>query len=277
MVESDRPKGFSDVDRMPDPAMLVAGMDATAQWAAVRTLRAWERERLAPKPGNAVLDVGCGTGDVIVALATAVQPGGRAVGVDFSDEMLRVARQRATQAGVEVTFNSGDAAALDASDGTFDIVRSERTLQWTPRPDQAVAEMVRVTKPGGTICITDSDWRTLVIDPEGPDTEAFQGALAAMRGEPMKIGGQLLNLLREAGVRNLEVTAATHMWLGWKPDSEPMPAGFLPLRMVAEQMSANGVISADVAQRAVDALEDAARRDRFFMSLTMFAVSGTAP
>lgn len=150
---ADQRKGFSDVDRMPDPAVLVAGMDATARWPAVRTLRSWERERLAPKPGDAVLDVGCGPGDVIIELAQAVAPGGRAVGVDFSDQMLAAAGDRAASAGADVSFTQGDATKLDADDDTF----------------------------------------------------------AAMPGESIRVGGRLLNLLRDAGLQELEVTAATHI------------------------------------------------------------------
>lgn len=270
-------KGFSDVDRMPDPAMLVAGMDATAQWPAVRTLRAWERERLAPSAGDAVLDVGCGPGDVIIEIGRAVAPGGRAVGVDFSEQMLAAASERAAAAGAQVSFTRGDAANLDAPDDTFDAVRSERTLQWVPSPADAVAEMLRVTKPGGRISIIDSDWRSFIVEPSGPEADRFLTALAAMRGDSIKVGGRLLNLLRDGGVQDLEVAAATHMWLSWDPDGQPTPMGFLPLRMVAGQMAGDGLLSADDAEAAVSALEDAARRDRFFMALTMFAVAGVVP
>ena len=85
-------KGFTEVDRQDDPGLLVAGMEATAQWPAVKRLRSWERDRLKLESGDAVLDVGCGPGDVIAELAAFVEPDGRAVGLDASEQMLAAAR-----------------------------------------------------------------------------------------------------------------------------------------------------------------------------------------
>lgn len=278
MPEADGQKGgFTDVDRTPDPAMLVAGMDATAQWPAVRTLRQWERGRLAVAAGETVLDVGCGAGEVIIDLAQVTGPTGRAAGVDFSEQMLTVARQRAVGAQVDVAFFQGDATALGFRDHTFDAVRSERTLQWVQRPEQAVAEILRVTRPGGRICIIDSDWRSLIVEPSGPDVDAFLGGLAALRGESMKVGGRLMNILRERECRDLDVAAATHMWLTWEAGTQPAPSGFPPLRMVAGDIVDRGLVDAQAAERAVDALEDAARSGGFFMALTMFAVAAVTP
>src|SRR5688500_13099405 len=144
-------KGFSQVDGQADPSMLIAGMDATAQWPAVQRLRSWERDRLGVAAGCAVLDVGCGTADVLAGLAAVATAQGRAVGVDASEQMLAVAQQRARAAGVSLDLRVGDATELDFEDGSFDVVRSERTLQWVSDPARAVAEMVRVLRPGGRI------------------------------------------------------------------------------------------------------------------------------
>ena len=91
----DLAKGFTAVDAQPDATPLIAAMDATATFPAVRQLRAHERERLALRPGDRLLDVGCGLGDVAMALAPEVAPGGEVVGVDASEAMLDVARRRA--------------------------------------------------------------------------------------------------------------------------------------------------------------------------------------
>ena len=273
----DGPKGFSDVDAQSNPTMLIDGMDATADWPAVQTLQWWERERLRVEPGHAVLDVGCGPGHVIIDLARAIAPGGRAVGVDYSEQMLAVARQRAQEANAPVEFIQGDAAKLDLADDSFDIVRSERTLQWLEEPAAAVAEMVRVTRPGGRVGIIDSDFRTLVVDPCPPVVQRFMDALSTMRGDSRKVGGRLLNLLREEGLRDLESTAATHQWLSWNPDAEAMPRGFMPLRMVGGELVRLQLLPAPEAEEAVTVIEDAGRRDRIFLSLTMFAATGVVP
>src|SRR5262245_57083224 len=98
--------GFAVVDAQPDSAALVAGMAATAEWPAVRQLRAFERQHLDLRAGDRVLDVGCGRGDVAISLASLVTPGGEVVGVDVSDAMLAVARQAAATAGVPATFHT---------------------------------------------------------------------------------------------------------------------------------------------------------------------------
>ena len=86
--------------------------------------RLWKRQAMElcpPKPGERVLDVATGTGDLAFAQAAAVGPGGQVVGVDACAGMLDVARQR--QRGA-VEFQEGDATDLEFPDGTFDIVTS---------------------------------------------------------------------------------------------------------------------------------------------------------
>ena len=277
MSESDPTldDGFTRVDAQPDPSVLVDGMDETAQWPAVRQLRAWERERLSIAPGDRVLDVGCGLGDVLTSLAGDAQPGGAALGVDASDAMLDVARSRAEAASAPVTFRTADALALDIADDSFDACRSERMLQWVPDVDAAVREMARVLRPGGRLSLIDTDWRTFVADI--PDSEAFELVMAAMnerRGPSAAAGGRLLNAGRDLALVDLEFTSATHVWTKWDPDSSDRLPGVFPLRPISMQLAEVGLIGRDIPDRFVDSLETAARDNRLFLSLTMFAVFG---
>lgn len=271
-------KGFSQVDHQADPAMLVAGMDATAQWPAVKRLRAWEREQLQVAAGDAVLDVGCGTGDVLVELAGLNAPGGTAVGVDASEQMLSAATARSEAVGVVVDLRLGDASALDFDDASFDAVRSERTLQWVTDPARAVGEMLRVLRPGGRICIIDTDWRTLLMDHPSPELAGrlFE-AMAAVRGDQLTVGSRLVNLLRNAGAADVDAAAETHTWLSWDPDQSVAPPGMVPLRLLTKDLVEQGLLDAADADRAVDEFEQSARDGRFFTSLTMFAAAGTKP
>jgi SAM-dependent methyltransferase len=98
--------GYSRVDVQPDTALLIKGMEATAEWPAVRQLRAWERRHLALQAGERLLDVGCGVGDVAIALATDVAPSGSVIAIDASEAMLGVGRQRAAEAAVPWTSGS---------------------------------------------------------------------------------------------------------------------------------------------------------------------------
>jgi SAM-dependent methyltransferase len=273
--EPDLRIGFSAVDEQPDAAPLIAAMDATATWPAVRQLRAHERERLALQTGDRLLDVGCGLGEAAVALAPQVGPDGEVVGLDVSDTMLDVARGRAADLGLPIRFRVGDALALDEPSASFDACRSERMLQWVPDMRRAVAEMVRVLRPGGRLSLIDSDWRTL--DADLPDAEALRAvidAMATFRGESASAGGRLLNLCRDEGLTDLDCVAAAHVWTSWDPDAEPSPAGLFPIRIVAPQLVELGLIEPHLAARFVDSLEEAGRRDRLCISLTMLGVTG---
>lgn len=98
---------------------------------------------LAPLQGRTVLDVGTGTGRGAIALA---RRGAVVTGVDASAEMLEVARRRAAEAGVEVTFSREDAHRLPFDDGAFDAVICLRVLMHTPDWRQSLSELCRVAR-----------------------------------------------------------------------------------------------------------------------------------
>lgn len=139
--------GFKRVDDDPNVAVLLGTMDATARWDATRRLRSWERERLRLAPGLRLLDVGCGLGDAALALGADLGHDGEIVGIDASAEMVAGARSRARSASCRARFELGDAVELGEPGDSFDVVRSERTLQWLTDPEASVAEMVRVLRP----------------------------------------------------------------------------------------------------------------------------------
>ena len=271
-------KGFSAVDDQPDPSFLVAGMEATAEWPAVIRLRAFERAGLALSPGATVLDVGCGIADVARGYAALVSPGGRVLGIDASEAMLAVARGRAAADGLEAEFRVGDALAIDEPDGSFDVVRSERMLQWLPDVQAGFDELVRVLAPGGRLCVADTDWRTLTVDL--PDTEAAEAmleALVAFRGASSAAGGRLLNLCRAAGLVDIGHDSAVHTWDEWEPELTPAPSGLFPLASVATDLVGMGLLPQDLADRFVEGITTAGRNGRFWMGLTMTAVVARRP
>src|SRR5207248_4430286 len=96
------------------------------------------------RPGLGVLDVGCGTGPVAI---TAARLGARVTGLDLTPELLEHARENARIAEIEVEWHQGDAESLPFPDGSFDAVMSQFGHIFAPRPEVAVAEMLRVLKP----------------------------------------------------------------------------------------------------------------------------------
>ena len=144
--------------------------------------------------GDAIVDIGCGTGADVLAIAELLRSAnnnenadvvaaggkvsnGKVVGVDISDTMIQAAQNNVSKSGgdekakaniaVEISFCTGNAENLGdmfPSD-SFDICRCDRSLQHVPHPQAAIHEMVRITKPGvGRIVISEPDWETLVID-----------------------------------------------------------------------------------------------------------------
>jgi SAM-dependent methyltransferase len=103
------------------------------------------------KSGDGVLDVACGTGVVAV---TAARLGARVTGLDLTPELLEHARENATIAKVSIDFHEGDVEQLPFDDHEFDVVLSQYGHMFAPRPDVAIAEMLRVLRPGGTIAFS---------------------------------------------------------------------------------------------------------------------------
>lgn len=271
-------RGYRSVDSQPSTSLLVTGMDTTSRWPAVRQLRAWERERLALTPGESLLDVGCGPGQVLIDLSCAIAPTGSALGLDFSQAMVGEARRRAAEAGAAAEFRVADALSLPVASASIDACRTERMLQWVPDINRAASELVRVLRPGGRLVVTDTDWGSVTLDV--PDTDLADVVLRAMeaaRGPGFRVGAHLLNMLRDLGLIELDCTAATHVWTTWDPAAGPDVTGFFPIRFVLPKLADAGLLDREAGEEFIEELEDAARRDRIFMSLTMYSVYGRAP
>jgi LmbE family N-acetylglucosaminyl deacetylase/SAM-dependent methyltransferase len=270
--------GFEAVDDQPDVSMLLSAMEETAQWEATKQLRAWEREQLSLGSGQRLLDVGCGMGDAALALSVDLGDQGEVVGIDGSELMLARARERAAHATCAVRFAVGDAGALDEPDASFDAVRSERMLQWVPDPERAVVEMARVLRPGGLVCLTDSDWSTLDFDVGDPDiARQVHETFGVDRGRQTTIGGRLASLAEGAGLVPLAEASATQVWASWNPDKSPRPDGWAPMAVMAASMVEAGQLAADDVDWFVETVEQAARQGRFTMRLTMNSLIAAAP
>ena len=117
------------------------------------------------KPGEVVLDLGCGAGIDTILAALAVGPGGRVVGVDMTPEMVERARQHASLAGAKnVEIREGVMEDLPLPDASVDVVVSNGVLGLSPRQSRALAEVTRVLRPGGRVAIAD-----LVVTERLPD------------------------------------------------------------------------------------------------------------
>jgi demethylmenaquinone methyltransferase/2-methoxy-6-polyprenyl-1,4-benzoquinol methylase len=101
--------------------------------------------------GEQAIDLACGTGDIALLLARAVGPGGRVVGVDFCEEMLVVAREKATARGAHIEFINADILALPLPDDKFAAATIGFGVRNVSDPLACIREMARVVKPGGRV------------------------------------------------------------------------------------------------------------------------------
>jgi demethylmenaquinone methyltransferase/2-methoxy-6-polyprenyl-1,4-benzoquinol methylase len=105
------------------------------------------------RPGDRVLDVATGTGDLALELARRVGPGGEVIGSDFAEAMLDRARDKARDAGSSVRFEWGNALQLAYADDRFDAATVGFGARNFSDLDRGLREMVRVVRPGGRVVV----------------------------------------------------------------------------------------------------------------------------
>jgi demethylmenaquinone methyltransferase/2-methoxy-6-polyprenyl-1,4-benzoquinol methylase len=137
----DRIAGFYDVMN----SVMTAGLHHTWRRRAVDLSRVG--------PGDRVLDVATGTGDLALELARRVAPGGEVVASDFSQEMLTRARAKGAGAPVPITFEWANAMALPYADDEFATATVGFGARNFSDLDRGLAEMARVVRPGGTVVV----------------------------------------------------------------------------------------------------------------------------
>lgn len=114
--------------------------------------------RLGLKPGDHLVDIGCGTGFFSIPAVGIVGPSGRVTAVDPSPDMRRDLQTRAAQAGAEIRVLAGRAGELPLEDGSASFGLMVNVLHEVENPEKALMELFRVLAPGGTAAVV--EWRT---------------------------------------------------------------------------------------------------------------------
>ena len=241
-------------------------MDEAQKPAGIQASKHLMLERAALTRGEAVLDVGCGPGDDLFDMVEHVGPAGRLVGLDASEVMIAEARRRAKERGLPVTFEVGEATALPFTDGTFDVCRAARVLEHLADPSGALAEMVRVTRPGGRIVVFDFDWDTLIVD--HPDKQTTREVVLTYSDSIQNgwIARQLPRLFREQRLEALSIDPV-QVFVHYA-----LAELFLGSHLVALQT--NGTLSPDQAQQWWEHLRRSDSAGTLLISFTAFVVVG---
>jgi SAM-dependent methyltransferase len=177
------------------------------------------------KPGSTVLDVGCGTGTLTLALA---QRGAKAVGLDASEPYIDGARRLRSHPDIE--YELGDARDLPYASASFDACVSTLVIDVIPKPDLVATEMRRVTRPGGVVaCGTFDFWGgnsalDLVLDTAAVLDEDIRTLRAQIKARPIVWAHGQADLWRQIGlvdvvelpiVLSFDYTGFEDYWSSW--------------------------------------------------------------
>lgn len=260
---------FTTVDEATNPDDLVDLMDRARTLSEVQRSRQLARSALGLKPGDRVLDLGCGTGDETLELARLVGPDGEAVGVDFSSVMVEQARSRSESAGLPVHFEEGDSQKLRFADDAFAGCRAERMLCHVPDTAAALSEMIRVVRPGGSVVVIDVDLEAVLLD--SPDV-AFTRLYFTSFADTLchgRMARELPRHFRQAGLR--EVTAFPLLAEMEFDLLEPL------FRPHLDALLECGTADPEQADRWWKHLHDAGAAGTFFLAMPLMVISGRTP
>jgi ubiquinone/menaquinone biosynthesis C-methylase UbiE len=161
-----------------------------------------------PPDGALVLDVGCGTGEIIARLARKY-PQVSFTGVDLEETHLVRARAKCARFGERVQFQRDDAMQLSLIDSQFDMAISRHVLQALPDALGALREMVRVLKPGGRLHLIAEDYGMLWCHPTGLDSDGFWQNIPNLYGPAvgcdLHVGRKTFTHLTDLGLRDIAV------------------------------------------------------------------------
>ncbi|MER7704961.1 methyltransferase domain-containing protein [Kitasatospora sp. NPDC097605] len=213
----------------------------------VENSAAYLRDRL--KPGQAVLDIGCGPGTITADLAELVGPDGRVVAADTSGEVLETAAGFVAGRGLSnVVFEVADVHRLPYADGEFDVVHAHQVLQHVADPVGALRELRRVTASGGVVAVRDVDYATMAWYPEVPELDRWlelYRRIARQNGGEPDAGRRLLSWAREAGFTDITATSST--WTYTTPEQRAWWGG-----MWADRITDSAIARTAVAEGYAD-------------------------
>lgn len=199
---------FSDIDGLTAQmtGIVLDALAAMGRHPEIQRVRRIAVDALRPRPGQRLLDAGSGSGEVSRSLAAGAC---EVLAVDHSSAVTAAAVSR--HDGSDVRYLTGDAGALNLPNDHVDGVWCERLLQHVDDADAVIRELIRVTRPGGRICLIDTDWGSLAFDgvPAGLADVVLRHVHGHFTPQQHDMGRTLRRRLVAAGLRDLTATPVT--------------------------------------------------------------------
>jgi arsenite methyltransferase len=250
-------------------------LEATYQTPDVIAQRAATLQALALRAGERVVDVGSGPGLLAAEMATQVGPAGRVVGLDLSDPMLALSRQRCAglDSGGCLRFLKADAVRLPFGDGVFDVAVAAQVYEYVADVPAALAEAYRVLRPGGRVLILDTDWDSIVW--AAGDQARMQRLLAAWaaRFADPQLPRSLSWQLQDAGFQ-LE---RREVLVLFNPEYDPDTYSVANGQIMADFAVTQGRMPREEAEAWLRDLQRLGRQGRYFFSLNRYLFLATKP
>lgn len=262
--------GFKDVDGSQDADAYLAYLDSVGE--VFRDVIRFGVDALRLGEGGAVLDVGCGHGACLSLLGQRVGPRGRVAGIDASAAMVAAAQRRVVSLGLTAEVQRGDAHELPFGDGEFDAARIDRVLMFLRDPKRALAELARVVRRGGRVCVTEGDVGTHAIDADDAITTRTMLAALSDRSPHGWIGRRLRTMALDLGWVDVDLQLVPILSTSYAEWND---------RLGVESQAAWAVNSGLVTERAAAAwVDDLRTRDaqgRFVATALLFVLTATRP
>lgn len=265
-----KPPNMTEFDRVDDAGnteKFVQFLDTAFGFEGIKALKRRTFELLAVRPGQRILEVGCGTGEDARSLGAMVAPGGEVVALDKSKEMIAEAEKRSAGASLPLEFVLGDTMSLDFDAESFDACRIERTLMHVPDPVGGVREMVRVLRTGGRLVASEPELENFVVD--SPHRELTRRILRFWCDSFQSpwIARHLPALFQECGLLEVYVEPSAIVW-DFDFANQVLISGTLERAVEA------GVVTSAEADRWLSDLESARDNGKFFCANMGFIVAG---
>jgi ubiquinone/menaquinone biosynthesis C-methylase UbiE len=263
---SASPGNFERVNQLSTAASVFQFLEVTESLTFTQSCKQQMRLLAPVRPGQRVLDVGCGLGHEIRRLGALVGANGCAVGVDAHGAAVAEANRTMRDAMSAPAFARGSAEQLPFEDGCFDVVRAERVAEYVDSPSAMFAQMYRVLRPGGTMIAFDFDYGGSIVDASDRRMAERVNRLVAAAVPNPWIGGQLWGHFAGLGLKQLSATPMTYV------------VPFEIYRAMTGGALDHAAAVGDLDRRDLatwwSRLEQAHRDGRFFASLTGMIVCG---